>query len=270
MTQGEANNTIAGTPFEVEFGRAGGAPLRLDVYPQAAGAGAPTVLYIHGGGWCGGDKRDDEPLFAALAAAGFVCVSPNYRLAPEHAWPACFEDVCAALAWTFEHAAGHGGDPDHVTVAGYSAGGHLALHLAVTQRDPRITGMAGLAAPSDWVLDNFRRLALSESMQKLFGQAEVDHAVLDRLWDASPINHLHPGVPRCLQIHGDADRAVPISQARHFHARLEQLGVASELLEVPGMDHHIYEPADHLPVVTERLIAWIRHGIPSPTTVDRH
>src|SRR5690348_13571078 len=91
---------------DIEYGRAGDVSLKLDAsIPDGEGA-FPIVIIIHGGGWGSGDKATDiMPLFQPLTDAKFTWFSINYRLAPAHRWPACLEDVNAAIAWVKAHAA---------------------------------------------------------------------------------------------------------------------------------------------------------------------
>lgn len=110
---------------------------RLDVHASDdLVAGAPVVLFAHGGGFIGGDKHvPGAPQYDHVGAwavrHGWVGVTITYRLAPEHGWPAGAQDVAAAVRWTRENIASHGGDPNRVVVAGHSAGAvHVASYLA--------------------------------------------------------------------------------------------------------------------------------------------
>lgn len=106
---------------------------RLDIYTPVAAIGpAPVLVFVHGGGFLKGDKGGVADWVNAnvgrmAARAGFVGVVINYRLAPDHMWPAGAEDVAAVVAWLKAHAAQHGGDPDRIVLAGTSAG---AVHVA--------------------------------------------------------------------------------------------------------------------------------------------
>ena len=124
------------TVRDVVYGEVAGETLLLDaVVPSGAGP-FPFLLLIHGGGWTGGDKAGDiAPLLSPLAAAGFTCVSINYRLAPQHRWPACRDDVLAAIRWMKAHAATFKGDGSRIALIGYSAGGHLASFAATVVDD---------------------------------------------------------------------------------------------------------------------------------------
>ncbi|MEV6607942.1 alpha/beta hydrolase [Kutzneria sp. NPDC051319] len=115
-----------------------GAPdVRIRVYtPAGRPAPRPGYLSIHGGGFVIGDLDMDEAGSLAIAdEIGAVVVSVDYRLAPEHPYPAGIEDCYAALAWTAANAADLGIDPDRLAIGGGSAGGGLSAGLALLARD---------------------------------------------------------------------------------------------------------------------------------------
>lgn len=109
---------------------------KLDVYrPAGEWSGPrPVLVFVHGGGFVGGDKHgtfqpDNIPLWAAKA--GMVGVTLNYRLAPDHPWPAAVDDLAQAIAWVRANAARYGGDPDYIVLFGHSAGAnHVADYVA--------------------------------------------------------------------------------------------------------------------------------------------
>jgi acetyl esterase/lipase len=97
----------------------------------------PVMVYIHGGAWVMGEKREQgKPMMYELVARGWVCVAINYRLSPRATWPAHIVDAKKAVAWVKAHIAEYGGDPSFVAVSGGSAGGHLCALLALTPGDP--------------------------------------------------------------------------------------------------------------------------------------
>jgi acetyl esterase/lipase len=105
---------------------------RLDVFAPAGASNLPVVLFVHGGGFVGGDKGNEgDPFFNNVGAwavrSGFIGVTMSYRLAPAHAWPAGAQDVDRALAWLRAQIAQHGGDPARIVLMGHSAG---AAHVA--------------------------------------------------------------------------------------------------------------------------------------------
>ncbi|MDH6244247.1 alpha/beta hydrolase [Mycobacterium sp. OTB74] len=112
-----------------------GVPVRIYWPPQAA-TPAPVVLFFHGGGWVVGDLDTyDGSARLHAVATGAVVVSVDYRLAPEHPYPAAVDDVWAATEWVRAHADELDGDPNRVAVAGDSAGGNLAAVVAQLVRD---------------------------------------------------------------------------------------------------------------------------------------
>jgi len=106
--------------------------------PDRPGAGLPLVAYLHGGGWAVGTLDAFDPLCRALAnASGALVASIDYRLAPEHPFPAALDDALAAVRWLAAHAGELGADPARVAVAGDSAGANLATVAARRLRDER-------------------------------------------------------------------------------------------------------------------------------------
>lgn len=118
-------------------GPAGDVPVRL--YAPAAGTGLPVVVYFHGGGWVLSSVDGHDALARRIAArTGMLLVSVDYRLAPEHPFPAAADDCWAVTNWLAAHADDWGGDPTRIAVCGDSAGGNLAASVALRARDAAI------------------------------------------------------------------------------------------------------------------------------------
>jgi acetyl esterase len=117
-------------------GPGGPIPIRLYWPPDAGDAPLPVVMFFHGGGWVVGDLETyDGTARQHAVGGGALVVSVDYRLAPEHPYPAAVEDVWAATQWVAANAAEFGADPERLAVAGDSAGGNLAAVVAQLARD---------------------------------------------------------------------------------------------------------------------------------------
>lgn len=112
--------------------------IRVRIYTPSPQTGLPVILYFRGGGWIMGNLDSHDNICRLLAnSANGIVVSVDYRLAPEHPFPAAVNDAYAALNWVSENAASFGGDPDLIAIAGDSAGGNLAAGVALMSRDRR-------------------------------------------------------------------------------------------------------------------------------------
>src|SRR5262249_26300578 len=148
--------TLGGGHYSIEEGvrYAGpndpGDPRVGDVYRPDGYGPRPAVLVIHGGSWRSGKRSEMAKFARGFANAGYVVYNVDYRLAPEHRFPAQLDDVRAAFAWLHDHAHELAADPDRIAVMGYSAGAHLALLLGLAgvgdAPRPR-AGAAGRSAP---------------------------------------------------------------------------------------------------------------------------
>ena len=111
---------------DLSYARRGEVELLADVHRPASAETAPAVILVHGGSWARGSRRRMAQIAAAVAKHGFVAVNIEYRLAPEHPYPAPLEDVLAAVCWVRRNAARLHVDPQRIALWGYSAGAHLS------------------------------------------------------------------------------------------------------------------------------------------------
>jgi acetyl esterase/lipase len=147
---------------------------RLDVFRGESVTKRPVLLFVHGGGFIGGDKKlPDQPYYdnvgVWVARSGFVGVMMTYRLAPEHPWPAGPEDIARAIAWVKVNIAAHGGDPARVFLMGHSAG---AAHAAAYAAQARFHasdghGLAGLIVVAG--LYDIARFERSPNVESYYG-----------------------------------------------------------------------------------------------------
>jgi acetyl esterase/lipase len=201
----------------------------LDVYaPQSPGP-HPVLVFFYGGSWQTGQRQDYGFVARALAALGHVVVVPDYRLAPAHAYPDFLKDGAAAVRWTQSYIADHGGDPNHITTIGHSAGAYIALMLAL---DPRWLGpqtplkaAIGLAGPYDF-------LPFAPG-----GAAEIAFGHIREPAQTQPITYAGAGKPPVLLLQGEADDTVLPHNARNLAAALTKAGSPATLKLYPGLGH---------------------------------
>ncbi len=114
----------------------GGAPVKVRIYTPSTAAPRPAVVYLHGGGWVTGNVDLTDPLCRMVAnRSGCTVVSVDYRLAPEHPYPAALDDAYEATAWLAAHGHEIGIDPNRIAVMGDSAGGNLAAGVTLRARE---------------------------------------------------------------------------------------------------------------------------------------
>lgn len=122
-------------------------PVRVYIPESVAEAGepSPVILYFHGGGFIMGSIEDHDPLCGKLAdECSAIVLAPEYRLAPEHPFPACIEDAVALAKWAEENACRFGGDPSKILAGGDSSGANISAALALLAKEGKAPGIAGL------------------------------------------------------------------------------------------------------------------------------
>jgi acetyl esterase/lipase len=227
---------------------------RLDIIRRRAEPprGAPVLVYIHGGAWVIGDKREQGlPLLHELARRGWVTVTINYRLSPSATWPDHIVDCKRAVAWVREHIAEYGGDPGFIAVSGGSAGGHLSALVALTPGDSAFQpgfeeadtsvdacvpfyGVYDMTAGRGTPRYDEGLLRLLE--RRVFKRRLVDdRAVFE---EASPLCRVNAQAPPFFVVHGTNDTLVPVAEARAFVAALREVSKSVVLYaELPYTQH---------------------------------
>lgn len=252
--------TLPGMKHDIGFARAGDVSLTLDVFvPEGEGPFATCIL-VHGGGFTKGDKQSFiKPLFEPLARAGFVWVTINYRLAPQHRWPACAEDVNTAIRWVKTHAAEYKVDTRRIALIGESAGGHLVSWAGVTAKeDTAVAAVVPFYAPHDLVSHVKSRNNELRGLADLTGETELNEALWQTLAEMSPATYVKPGLAPFLLIHGDADPVVAIGQSLVFQTKMKEAGNVCDLITVPGGIHGMGAWAKLDSDYQAQMIAWLR------------
>ncbi len=183
---------------------------------EASEARRPAIVFVHGGGWVGGDKRTQNFIGQALdyAAKGYVCVSVNYRL--DSSKLPCIEDVKCAVRWLRAHADKYNVAPDRIGAYGNSAGAHLVAMLGVSHGEKRLEGdgpwqeyssaVAAVAASAMPTTPNIR------------GGSEEDRKLI------APMSYVSAGAPPFLLFHEASDRTVNVSNSDNFVEALRKAG----------------------------------------------
>jgi acetyl esterase len=235
-------------------GPRGALPVRIYT-PEATRAPAPAVVYFHGGGWVIGSPDTHENLCKALAnRARAVVVSVDYRLAPEHRFPAAAEDCYAAAHWVAGHGAEIGVDGGRIAVAGDSAGGNLAAVVALMARNlggPALRQQTLIypVTDADFETPSYRQNAEGYLLTRDAMRWFWDHYVPDtaRRSDpyASPLRAEKFGeLPRALVVTAEYD---PLrDEGESYAARLRDAGVPTELSRYDGQIHGFVSMLDVL------------------------
>ena len=222
----------------------------------------PVLLFLHGGGFFLGSPHSHGAVARELAArSGRVVVSVDYRLTPEHAFPAAVDDCFAALQWVAEHAAEIGGDAAHLAVAGDSAGGNLSAVLALRARDeggPAIEAQALIYPVTDSACDSVSMVDNAEgymltasSMQWMWGMYVPDEAERTGAY-ASPLQAAdHSGLPPAIVITAEFDPLRDEGEA--YAAKLAAAGVPVQQVRFDGMIHGFVQMLNVTPRANEAI-----------------
>lgn len=214
----------------------------LDVYSPTEGERCPVVLWIHGGGWKGGDKGSVQHKPAAFTGRGYVLVSINYRMLPNVSLKEMMGDVASSVRWVRDNIAKHRGNPESIFVMGHSAGAHLAALICT---DGRYLGDAGVSmkclkgcVPVDVsAYDIPKRIkdlddGISSNFRLVFSTDEAAQREL------SPISHVKEGavIPPFLILHV-ASRADTKAQAHRLADQLRRCGFRARVYAAEGKTH---------------------------------
>lgn len=249
---------------------------KLDVYFDSTNqlVDRPIFIYIHGGAWIVGDKREQGlPILYHLASKGWVCFTINCnlrlffvlpyfkifkkkkdRLSPKNKWPKHIIDCKRAVAWIKKNCRQFKASPDYVVISGGSAGGHLCTLLCLTPNEPEFEpglekdSTSVQACVSIYGVYDFsdRNKLCAFDFKKFLSHYVIDvkNLHIQEEWNkASPIDRvtIHSKVP-FFAIHGDLDELVPVESCRNFLAHYQKIVSDASLyyLELPGT-HHAFD-----------------------------
>ena len=237
----------------ITYLRADGEALKLDVLFTRSGEARPVLLYIHGGGWVGGQKESMFPHFIPWLEMGYSVVNVEYRMAQVALAPGAVEDCRCALRWLIANAETYNLDTERIVVSGHSAGGHLALttgllpaSAGLDKRCPVAVAPVDSSEPEMPVAAVVNWFGITDVNDLIEGKNAKTYAVqwLGTLPDkaavarrVSPMTYVRADLPPVLTIHGDADPIVPYQHGVDLHQALEAEGVVSRLHTVAGGGH---------------------------------
>jgi acetyl esterase/lipase len=255
-------------------GRAGEIPVRI--YAPEGDGPFPGVVFLHGGGWViGGLETHDDVCRAICRRAGAVVVAVDYRLAPEHPFPAALEDSLDATAWVADNAAALGIDPEKLVIAGDSAGGAIATIVAAQTRDAGrpalalqvlvypVTDLSSFATAShrEFADDHF----LTRALMEWFANAYLPDTVDRTRPDVSPAFLADlSGLPPALVITAECDPLCDEGEA--YARRMRESGVDVTLTRYAGMIHpflHFTGVTQNTEKALDEIAAAIRAVSPS-------
>lgn len=240
-----------------------GGDLALRLYTPQSDGPFPVTLYMHGGGFVVGDLDTQDMIARALCAWGeTLVVSVDYRLAPEHPFPAAPDDCWAALQWAAAHAAELGGDATRLSVAGDSAGGNLAASVALRARDaggPALRALVNIYGSCNYPSDDTpssREFADGPILQRddvawFWEQFLTDPAQQDDPLASPSRATSHAGLPPTFV--GTAECDPSRDDAENFAAKVAGAGVEVQQKRYPGMVHGFASWVGFLPGAREVL-----------------
>lgn len=242
----------------------GGGEIKLRVYTPVAGGGAalPCLVYFHGGGWVIGDLDTHDALCRTLAnETGARVVAVDYRLAPEHKFPAAADDAYAAVKWVEQNASKLGVDANRIAVAGDSAGGNLSAVVALMAKQkggPRIVfqlliypvtqARANTASMNTFAEGYF----LEKKTMEWFCDQYLDPSADLNDWRVSPLAAADlAGLPRAYVVTAGFD---PLKdEGKAYADKLNHAGVAAVYIDYPGMVHGFFNMSGVVPTAREAI-----------------
>lgn len=256
---------------DVTYGTFNNIPVHLDVWKNTeAKTPAPTLMYIHGGGWVIGDKTGADTLILPYLQLGWNVVNVEYRMAGASLAPAAVQDARCALRWIERNASTYNIDTTRIVASGHSAGGHLALMMGMLPEDTDLDSACPgsepmkIAAVVNWY-------GITDVKDILDGPDKQTYAAMwigvqpfkDELaTHLSPLTYIRPDLPPIITIHGDHDPTVAYSQAVRLRDALTKAGDKNELVTIPHGVHGSFSDDATLDAYTH-IWDFLRTNVPS-------
>jgi acetyl esterase/lipase len=225
---------------DIAYSNVGDRELLLDAFLPKKDGLSPAILVVHGGAWRMGNRKQLRGYAEALTKAGFVCFAIDYRLAPQHKFPAQIDDCRSAVKWIRSNASKYKVDPKKLGAIGYSAGGHLVSLLGTTGEAPsekngnvdtRLQVVVAGGAPTDfrWFPDK------GKWCEFLMG-GTLD-TVPEKFFAASSSAFADKDDPPTFFFNGTEDKLVPLPWSQSCFGALKAAGVKTEFHKIEGAGH---------------------------------
>jgi acetyl esterase len=239
---------------DLEYQRADGAPLQARLYRPVGSGPFPALIEVHGGAWASGDRLNNAPLDEALAKSGIVVLAIDFRMPPQHCYPASIADVNLATRWLKAHAGEFGSRRELVGGLGTSSGGHQLLLSALQPKDPRYAVLPLSGAPAEdaslpylvlcWPISDplaRYRMVLEKGNTRLVEAHDAWWPSEADMADGNPQLILERGeagaLPPAILVQGLADDNVTPDMADRFTAAYGARGGRIELHKFDGQPH---------------------------------
>jgi acetyl esterase/lipase len=245
-----AADTLGPTKSDIAYADPADPLQTLDVYAPHGAKNSPVVVWIHGGGWQAGDKKETDHKPQAFVDKGLVFVSVNYRLLPKVAMLDIFHDVAKSVGWVHKHIAEFGGDPDRLLIMGHSAGAQLAALMCTDDRYLKAEGVSfaslkGCVPVDGDTYDVPAIIETGETRRRVHGQPQPTFGHREKFGndpakhlDYSAVTHIakDKGIPPFLILYV-ADHPDNTAQALRLNAVLKDAGVSSKLFGAQNTKH---------------------------------
>jgi acetyl esterase/lipase len=228
----------------------------LDIYlPQNAAKNTPLIVWVHGGAWMVNDKYSDmsymKHTIKGFLDSGYALASIDYRYSTEAVFPAQIQDCNKALQFLYDHAAEYKLDKSRIALIGFSAGGHLASLMGLSQNNGvkefypaakkpsfKIKCVLDFYGPSDLIsiVGSNPPVNPQDPVTLLLGASPIVRPDLAKR--ASPATYVDKNDPPFLIVQGEKDESVPQNQSKLLSSWLTVAGVKNELIIVPGAPHY--------------------------------
>ncbi len=225
----------------IRYAEVDGNQLKADIYVPSVPAGSPPpplLVWIHGGGWTKGSRRNMNGAFKQMLYKGYAVASIDYRLEGIIAHPKLIHDCKGAIRFLRANAKKFGYNADKIGVGGSSAGGHLVLLLGFSNGVPALEGTVGgnleVSSKVDAIVDFYGPADFKQMKKRARTFGNPDSPIVA---SASPVTYLDPKDPPVLIFQGDKDALVPCDQSIYLDKVCKEKGVESHLNIIQGAQH---------------------------------